>query len=147
MGSLKHVFRRLGWAPGFTAIALVTLALGIGATTAIFSVVNAVLIKPLPYPQADALVGVWHVAPGLTGIRGDINCSPTMYFTYREENRTFQEFGLWAGGGASVTGVGEPEQVRDAVGHLRHAPCVGRAAGARALVLPGGRHTRHRPKR
>ncbi len=112
MGSLKHVFRRLGWAPGFTSIALVTLALGIGATTAIFSVVNAVLIKPLAFPKADALVGVWHVAPGISGIQGDINCSPTMYFTYREENRSFENIGLWSGGGATVTGVGEPEQVR-----------------------------------
>jgi putative ABC transport system permease protein len=112
MSSLKFVFRRLAWAPGFTTIALVTLALGIGATTAIFSVVNAVLIKPLPYPKADELTGVWHVAPGISGIDGDINCTPTMYFTYREENRTFQDLGIWTAGGASVTGVGEPEQLR-----------------------------------
>ena len=98
--------------PGFTAIALVTLALGIGANTAIFSVVNGVLIKPLPYPQAESLAGVWHTAPGVTGISGNINCSPTMYFTYREESRTFQEFGIWSNGGASVTGAGDPEQLR-----------------------------------
>ena len=55
MRLLKHVFRRLELAPLFTTIALLTLALGIGATTAIFSVVNAVLIKPLPYPQAETL--------------------------------------------------------------------------------------------
>src|SRR5271166_4469974 len=109
MRSLKHVFRRFGRAPMFTAIALVTLALGIGANTAIFSVVNGVLIKPLPYPQADSLIGVWHVAPG---IPGSLNCSPTMYFTYGEQNRTFQDFGLWSKGDASVTGMGEPEQVR-----------------------------------
>ena len=96
----------------FTAIALVTLALGIGANTAIFSVINGVLIKPLPYPDAQQLVGVWHLAPGVAGIAGNINCSPTMYFTYREENRTFQDFGLWSNGGATVTGVGEPEQVQ-----------------------------------
>ena len=112
MKPLQHVFRRLGMAPAFTAIALVTLALGIGANTAIFSVVNGVLIKPLPYPQAEALAGVWHTAPGVTGINGNINCSPTMYFTYREESRTFQEFGIWSNGGASVTGGGEPEQPR-----------------------------------
>src|ERR1039458_3199844 len=82
MRALKHVVRRLWRAPGFTAIALVTLALGIGANTAIFSVLNGVLMKPLPYPRAQELVGVWHVAPGIAGIKGDINCSPPMYLTY-----------------------------------------------------------------
>jgi putative ABC transport system permease protein len=111
MRTLQHVFRRFGLAPTFTTIALVTLALGIGANTAIFSVVNGVLIKPLPYPQAQQLVGVWHAAPGITSI-GNINCSPTMYFTYREQNTTFQDIGLWNNGGASITGLAEPEQVR-----------------------------------
>ncbi len=71
---MRLVFRRLGRAPGFTAIALGTLALGIGANTAIFSVVNGVLIKPLPYPNASELVGVWHLAPGVAGITGNIDC-------------------------------------------------------------------------
>jgi hypothetical protein len=75
MRSLRQVLRRFGRAPMFTAIALITLALGIGANTAIFSVVNGVLIKPLPYPQAQQLVGVWHMAPGVSGINGNINCS------------------------------------------------------------------------
>src|SRR6185503_16922812 len=105
MRSLQHVFRRLGRAPMFTSVALVTLALGIGANTAIFSVVNGVLIKPLAYPQSEQLVGVWHLAPGVN-IPGNMNCSPAMYFTYREENQTFQDFGLWSSGGATVTGVG-----------------------------------------
>ena len=112
MRSLKYVLRRLEQAPMFTAIALVTLALGIGANTAIFSVVNSVMLKPLAYPQAESLVGVWHTAPGITGIGDNINCSPTMYFTYREENRSFQDIGLWQSGGASITGIGDPEQVR-----------------------------------
>src|SRR5512141_1178436 len=103
MRALQHVFRRLGRAPMFTAIVLLTLALGIGANTAIFSVVNGVLIKPLPYPRAQELVSVWQVAPGITSITDNVNCSPSMYFTYREENHTFQEFGLWSSGGASVT--------------------------------------------
>ena len=109
--SLQHILRRLKRAPMFTAIALVTLTLGIGATTAIFSVIEGVLIKPLPYPQAESLVGVWHTAPGISGIGDAINCSPSMYFTYREESRTFQEFGLYTNSGASVTGVAEPEVV------------------------------------
>jgi putative ABC transport system permease protein len=112
MRSLRHVLRRLRQAPLFTAIALITLALGIGANTAIFSVVNGVLIKPLPYPQSESLVGVWHSAPGITGFGDRLNTCPTMYFTYREENRTFQEFGMWQNGGASITGIGDPEQVR-----------------------------------
>ncbi len=112
MRSLRHVLRRLRQAPLFTVIALVTLALGIGANTAIFSVVNGVLIKPLPYPQSESLVGIWHTAPGITGIRGSLNTCPTMYFTYREENRSFQDLGIWQSGGASITGIGDPEQVR-----------------------------------
>lgn len=111
MRSLKHVLRRLKRAPMFTTIALVTLALGIGATTAIFSVVEGVLIKPLPYPQAESLVGVWHTATGLKGMGDAIMCSPTMYFTYREENRTFQNFGLYQVSGATVTGLAEPDVV------------------------------------
>src|SRR5262245_62093110 len=108
----KHLLRRLARTPMFTAVALLTLAIGIGANTAIFSVINGVLIKPLPYPDPEKLIGVWHLAPGVPAISGDVNCSPTMYFTYREENRTFQEFGLWSGGGASITGLAEPEQVQ-----------------------------------
>src|SRR6185503_2916090 len=111
MRSLQHIFRRLGRAPMFTAIALVTLALGIGANTAIFSVINGVLIKPLPYLQPDSLVGVWHLAPGVPSINGDLSCSPGMYFTYREENQTFQDFGLWGISGATVTGMGDPEML------------------------------------
>jgi putative ABC transport system permease protein len=96
----------------FTSVALLTLALGIGANTAIFSVIDSILIRPLPYPHAEALVGVWHTAPGIPALGGSINCSPSMYFTYREENRTFQQFGLWNSAGASVTGIAEPELPR-----------------------------------
>jgi predicted permease len=112
MQSLQHTLRRLGRSPIFTSMALLTLALGIGANSAIFSVINGVLIKPLPYPDPQSLAGVWHVAPGISGLKGVINCTPTMYFTYREQNRTFQSFGLWSNGGASVTGIANPEQLQ-----------------------------------
>ena len=112
MDSLKHILRRLARTPGFTAIAILTLALGIGANTAIFSVVNGVLIKPLPYPAPEALIGVWHKAPGIPGFGDHLNLAPTMYFTYGEQNQTFQEFGLWSLSGASITGKGEPELVQ-----------------------------------
>lgn len=106
---LRRVARRLLGAPSFTIIAVVTLALGIGANAAIFSVVRGVLLKPLPLEDADALVGVWHSAPGLGFPL--MNQGPATYFTYREENRTFEDIGLWDNGTVTVTGIGEPERV------------------------------------
>lgn len=108
-GQFKYVLRRFIRTPLFAAVTLTTLAIGIGANTAIFTVVDAVLLKPLPYPQPDQLVGVWEKAPGL-GFP-ELNASPSTYFTFREENRTFQEIGLYRGDSVSVTGVAEPEQV------------------------------------
>ena len=105
----KHVLRRMMRSPMFTAITLVTLAVGIGANAAIFSILNGILLNPLPYPQPDRLVGVWATAPGL-GIK-EVNASPSTYFTYREENRAFQDIGLWRNDSVSVTGIAEPEQV------------------------------------
>jgi len=96
---------------GFTVVAVLTLALGIGATTAVFSVVNGVLLKPLPYPDPEALVAVWHSAAIPGGVR-NFNESGSMYLTYLENNRTFQEYGVWNNGASSITGLGDPEQVR-----------------------------------
>jgi len=105
----KHVLRRLKRSPMFTAITLLTLAIGIGANTAIFSVLSGVLLKPLPYPHQEQLVGVWETAPGMNF--PEVNASPATYFTFREENQTFQDTGLWRTDSVSVTGLAEPEQV------------------------------------
>lgn len=113
MGSFRmqtrHVVRRLMRSPMFTAITLLTLAIGIGANTAIFSVLEGVLLQPLPYPNPDQLIGVWETAPGVG--MPEVNASPATYFTFREENRTFQDTGLWRSDSVSVTGLAEPEQV------------------------------------
>ncbi len=106
---LRHLFRRLGRAPMFTALTVATLAIAIGANTAIFSVLNGVLLKPLPYPHPEELVGIWHTAPGVN--IPELNSCPSFYFTDREEGRTFQDVGLWAERAATVTGVAEPERV------------------------------------
>ncbi|HET7617879.1 MAG TPA: ABC transporter permease, partial [Vicinamibacterales bacterium] len=107
---LGRVCRRLARAPLFTSVAIVTLALGIGANTAIFSVVHGVLLKPLPFDDADRLVGVWMSAPGLGFPK--MNQSPASYFTFREGAQVFENFGLWDNTSVSVTGTGEPERVQ-----------------------------------
>ena len=104
----KHGARLLKQQKGFTASALLMLALGIGATTAIFSVVNAVLVKPLPYADSDALVNVVHNVNG-----SDLAYfSDVIYLTYADNNQTFDGLGVWSASSATVTGGGPPEQVR-----------------------------------
>jgi predicted permease len=106
---LRQVLRRLGRAPLFTAITLITLAAGVGANTVIFSVLEGVLLKPLPYPHPESLVGVWHKAPGIN--IPDLNMAPSLYFIDREQNTTFQDIGAYTTDSFSITGAGEPEQV------------------------------------
>ena len=106
---LRYGARQLYRHPAFAFATVLTLALGIGATTAIFSVVYSVVIKPLPYPNADALVRIRHSAPGMN--TDDLGSSPTMYLTYRGENRTFANLGLWQEDSVTLTSLGEPERV------------------------------------
>lgn len=115
LADLTFTFRRLGKSRGFAATVLLTLAIGIGANTTVFSVVNGVLLKPLPYPDSGQLVSLWLNAPGAGGLANfssGLQLSTSMYFTFSEQNRTFQSMGIWTPGTASVTGVAEPEEVR-----------------------------------
>jgi predicted permease len=112
---VRYSVRALRNNPLFTVVALATLAIGIGANTAVFSVVNGVLLKPLAYPKPEELVAVWHAAPGAAGLASvsvGLRLSPSMYFTYSEENRTFASLGVWTTRATTVTGLAEPEQVR-----------------------------------
>jgi putative ABC transport system permease protein len=115
MGTLRkelvQLFRRLGRAPLFTIVTLITLAAGVGANTAVFSVLESVMLKPLPYPQPNELIGVWHKAPGIN--IPDLNMAPSHYFIYREQNQSFVEVGVYQYDSVSVTGHAEPEQVKD----------------------------------
>jgi putative ABC transport system permease protein len=106
---VRYALRMLRKSPGFTAIAIVTLAVGIGANTAIFSVVYAVLLKPLPYPQPDQLVVVFEAKP-----QEGIPQSGSSYQDFREfrdENHVFSEIGGLAAHDLNLTGRGEPFQV------------------------------------
>jgi predicted permease len=114
---LKHVCRRLGRSPGFAITVLLTLAIGIGANTAVFSVINSVLLRPLPYPEPQQLVSLHLDAPGAPGLaefRNELRLSASMYFTFATHNRVFQSVGVWGPGTASITGLAQPEQVNTA---------------------------------
>jgi hypothetical protein len=106
---MRHVLRRLVQMPLFTTVAVATLAIGIGANASIFSVIEGVLLKPLPFPHADELVSVDHTAPGV-GIK-NVGSAPFLYFTYRDHSKTLEDVGLWRPDTCSVTGRAEPEEV------------------------------------
>jgi hypothetical protein len=109
---LRHALRSLLRRRAFTLATVLTLALGIGATTAIFSVVYSVLLKPLPYPNADELVRIRHTAtPAGFGVV-DMSAGTNMHLTYRQENRAFAAIGLWREESATLTDRGEAERVQ-----------------------------------
>jgi len=105
----RHIVKRLIRTPLFTALTIITLAIGIGANTAIFSVVEGILLRPLPFYQSDQLVAVDHSAPGVN--LPNAGAAPFLYFTYRDESRAFEDVGLWTTGTASLTGMSEPEEI------------------------------------
>jgi putative ABC transport system permease protein len=107
---LRYGLRSFAKRPGFTAVALVALALGIGANTAIFSLVNAVLIQPLPFPEPDRLVWAWgNIRNG--GNRASV--APLDFIDYRNQNKTFEEFAATFSipNPINLTGSGEPERL------------------------------------
>ena len=107
----RHTVRLIRTHPGFVLTVVLSLALGIGANTAIFSVVHGVLIQPLPYPHADALVGIYNRLTISGQVYEDAALSPGMYAACRDDCRAFEHFGVWSSGAATVTGAGEAEQV------------------------------------
>ena len=109
MPLLRHAFRALGRAPGLTLAAVVSLALGIGANTAIFSVTSALLLRPLPYANPDRLVILWNRSPGLN-IAEDW-FSTGQYFDIRTRHSSFEHLAIALGANANLTGDGEPERV------------------------------------
>jgi predicted permease len=111
MQQFQHVLRRLGRSPGFTLVTILTIAIGVGANTAVFSVINGVLLDPLPYPEPGALVGVWQTSSVLN--LKELEMAPSDYFIFREQNRSFTELGAWKSGSVSITGEAVPERVRN----------------------------------
>jgi putative ABC transport system permease protein len=112
MQDLKFAVRRLRKSPGFFVVAAGIMALGIGANTAIFSVVHAVLLEPLPFADADRLVQVWHVPPqksfpGMTRFA----VSAANFLDWQKQNHVFEQMALYSGSRFDMTGAGKPEVV------------------------------------
>src|SRR6266404_5956044 len=122
MTTLKHILRRLGSFPAFTAITVATLAIGVGANGAIFAVIENVLLKPLPFPDSAQLLDLGHDVPGI-GLHG--RSAPFLYFTYADQSRSFQSVGLWRENSNNLTGLAEPEHVRSLALTFEVLPMVG----------------------
>src|SRR5215470_18094512 len=106
---LRYGVRLLAKKPGFTLIAIITLALGIGANTAIFSIVNAVVLQPLPYPEPERLIRLWESNPG----RGwpEFSASAPNFQDWRKQQTVFEQLAAYEFATSNLTGGGEPERV------------------------------------
>src|SRR5919204_919624 len=122
-GDVRFAVRTLRKHPGFTAVVLLTLALGIGGNAAIFSVVNAIVLRPLPYADADRIVVIWGNLhrPGVEEIPG----SAGEYVDYRDGNHTFDLVAAYDTLGFNLTGGAEPERVEGAVATAMLFPLLG----------------------
>ena len=120
---VRYALRMLRNSPGFAAVAILTLALGIGANTAIFSVLDAVVLKPLPYPQADRLVLVWTEMKAAGQSR--VPSSGPDLIDLRHRSRLLQNIGATWVGRAALTGTGEPEQIKVGRSTANFLPALG----------------------
>src|ERR1043165_1421102 len=128
MNDLKFAFRQLLKNPGFSAVAVLTLALGFGANTAIFSVVDAVLLRPLAYPDSGQLVSLCERGPDWSGV----SFSYPNFIDWRNQQSIFEEFGVFTKNIFTLTGAGEPVRLVgalmsvDVFAALRTQPEIGR---------------------
>jgi len=121
---IRPTLRRLARAPGFTTISILTLGLGIAGTTAAFSVVNAVLLRPLPYREPERLVQLWHAAPGLG--MAQFEQSDASYIQYQDKaTRSFQSLASYRTESANLTGGQDPERVASAQVTASFLPTLG----------------------
>ena len=138
---LRYGLRRLGRSPGFTLAAVLTLALGIGANTTMFGIINTVLLRPLPYPSPERLVRLWAVNPKKGQESSNVN--PLDFRDFHRQTRSLRDVGGMALRENALTGEGEPERVHAAVASASFfstfgaAPAIGRPFSA-AEEIPGG---------
>ena len=142
MQDIRFALRSFAKNPGFTLAAVLSLAIGIGANTSIFSVANALLFRPLPYDSPDRLVILWNRSPGLNITQDWF--STAQYFDIKTAHHGFEQVAIAIGGNYNLTGQGDPERVGVIRVSSNLLPMLGaRAAFGRLLTpdedLPGGR--------
>ncbi|HEX5075214.1 MAG TPA: ABC transporter permease [Gemmatimonadaceae bacterium] len=124
VAEIRPTLRRLSRTPGFTAVSILTLALGIAGTTAAFSVINAVLLRPLPYHDPERLVQLWHAAPGVD--MAQVEQSDASYIQYHDKaTRSFESTGSYQVAASSLTGTQDPERVSSAYVTASLLPTLG----------------------
>ena len=132
MGTLfqdvRYGLRMLAKNPGLTVVAVVALALGIGANTSIFTTVNAMLLHPFPFEHFDRLVAVWETAPKQN--EDHIALAPANFRDWREQSHSFQEFAAGHGWEVNLTGTGAAERVDGLPGHVQFLSAAGNAGAA-----------------
>src|SRR5271170_2051958 len=131
---LRHAFRVLNEARAFTMAALLSLAIGIGANTAIFSIVDGLLLRPLPYKDPGRLVILWNRSPGLN-ITEDW-FSTAQYFDIKNGHHGFEQVAIAIGGNYNVTGSGEPERVGTIRVSSSLLPTLGQRAALGRVFVP-----------
>src|SRR5688500_477835 len=132
---LRYGARRLRLSPAFTTIVVVTLALGIGANTAIFSVVNAVLLRPLPYREPERLLTIQHYYPSLNALEAPVSVSG--FVDYRDETPSFDGMAVQSGWGANLTGFGDPERIQGSRVTGQYFSTLGVSAARGRTIVPG----------
>ncbi len=135
---IRYGVRRLLKSPGFSCVAIVILGLGIGANAAIFSVVNAVVLRPLPYPDASRVVRIWHTPPAEQfGGVSQFSVSPANYFDWKAGVTTFAHMAIYGGVPATLVGDGEPVALRATAATGEYFDVLGAAPVAGRLLNTG----------
>src|SRR5688572_21867466 len=110
LNDIRYAIRNLIKRPGFTLVAVLTLGIGIGANSAIFSAIHALLLKPLPFPELDRVVAIWDKMPSRGVVHNEV--AMANYLDWRAQNQSFEQLALYRWWSANLTGVEPPERLQ-----------------------------------
>lgn len=135
INDLRYAIRMMIKRPGFTSVAILALALGIGANSTIFSVINSVLLQPLPYLKPDRLMMIWEAAEVTGNLQNPV--APPNFIDWRERNQTFEDMGYYVTQPVTLTGDGEPKQVEAIYSSDNLLSLLGVAPALGRIYMPG----------